>query len=343
MGQTGTMESGDPVESGDTAPEDAPVLFTVESTPDKGKGVFAARLLTKGTCIISEAPLFKVRNDFIEFTKAQQKIADKVRQLPKDQQRAFLSLHNQCPERGVFAGIVKTNMLALNDSGKGGLFLQSARLNNSCVPNAYHEYNVNLGRMTVYATRDIPQGEEITIIYVWDTGPVRRKLLRENYGFNCVCTHCRLPAAQRDAIDARMNEIYSIYDVAVDRDYALFDPVGTLHLIHRIWILLNSDGITDIRVARIFINAADLTALNGDAARSSFFACRAYNALKICIGEDGVGVQEMEPRITDPKLSHLFGTTNRWASEVGDIPRSGSVQEFQKWLWKLDEQTRDVD
>ncbi|KAI9789801.1 MAG: hypothetical protein M1835_001436 [Candelina submexicana] len=337
------VEAGATMEAGGTEAEGMPALYTVESTPDKGKGTFATRRITRGTCIISEAPLFKMRNKLIERNIAQNAIAEKLRQLSKDQQRAFFDLHNQFPGMGAFPGIVKSNALPLNETGKGGIFLQCARINQSCIPNAYHEYNSNTGQMTLYATRDIPQGEEITINYFWDTGPVRRKFLREYYGFECVCAHCKLPAAEREASDAHLNEVYSLYDVARDKDYALFDPLDSLHVIHRIWSLLNYEHITDIRLARAYMNGFDLAALNGDAARARFFACSAYNELRNCIGENGVGVQDWKARMNDPKLSPLFGTTHRWASEPGDMCTSKDVKEFHAWLWKLEKKANNMD
>ncbi len=66
-----------------------------------------------------------------------QLIANKLKQVSRKNQRAFLSLHNNFRgSLGPFLGIVKTNALPLGpDAIEGGLFLQASRINHACLPN----------------------------------------------------------------------------------------------------------------------------------------------------------------------------------------------------------------
>lgn len=70
------------------------------------------------------------------------------------------------------------------------LFNQTTYLNHSCLPNAEASWNDGLGKLLVYAVRDIKQGEEITISYV--PLPFERKGRRaRDLGFSCKCDICR--------------------------------------------------------------------------------------------------------------------------------------------------------
>lgn len=66
-------------------------------------------------------------------------------------------------------------------------------MNHSCVPNVYHTWNENLGRLTVHALRDIKAGEEILTTYI--SALLTREMRADedhlgNYGFVCACPAC---------------------------------------------------------------------------------------------------------------------------------------------------------
>lgn len=68
-----------------------------------------------------------------------------------------------------------------------------AKINHSCASNAEITYFENCATASVVATRDISLGDEVLISYVSsdDSLSARQKLLKQDYGFVCVCVKCR--------------------------------------------------------------------------------------------------------------------------------------------------------
>ena len=113
-------------------------LFVLRDVPGKGKGLVASRAISPGTLIISEASLFTTESlcDPANIERDPGKI---VKSLPKEGQRAFLSLHNNNPSPEPFSNIVRSNGSLLGpNSDVGGIFPLNARINHSCRPNAQH-------------------------------------------------------------------------------------------------------------------------------------------------------------------------------------------------------------
>jgi hypothetical protein len=129
----------------------------------------------------------------------------KVKTLSKDQQRQYLSLHNNYPGGNVFSSIFKTNALPCGpDSVTGGVYPTICLINHSCAHNSHHSWNDMTSSETIHAIKDIKAGEEITIDY---GKPVpfdaRRARLRSSFGFECDCSLCSLPHSERQESDAR--------------------------------------------------------------------------------------------------------------------------------------------
>lgn len=107
-----------------------------------------------------------------------------------------------------------TNSTELMSRGKdvgAGLFPEFARINHSCVPNAYSAWNEHIGQQTVHAGQDIKAGEQIFISYLGRTGAFlkkteRNELFRSRWGFECVCTHC----VDSDSMDAVRDQMASL-------------------------------------------------------------------------------------------------------------------------------------
>ncbi|OLP96981.1 Phospholipase B-like protein B [Symbiodinium microadriaticum] len=103
-----------------------------------------------------------------------------------------------------------TNSFWHHRAGARGLYLQLARVNHSCRPNAivgepkaeFDAKRLPNGikpadplKKALIAIRDIQQGEEITISYLGDDellqpSHIRREMLESSYGFNCTCHRC---------------------------------------------------------------------------------------------------------------------------------------------------------
>lgn len=75
----------------------------------------------------------------------------------------------------------------------GAMFTLACKINHACEPNvAVHSFTFDDATVDVVALRDIRAGEELHISYVDPSLPrgTRRKLLREQYSFECDCERC---------------------------------------------------------------------------------------------------------------------------------------------------------
>ena len=219
------------------------VPYVIRSIPTKGQGLIAAQTIPKGNRILSEKPLFTISGRGNNPDLINQQIANELKQVSKDNQRAFLSLYNN--HRGSlapFLGIFKTNALPLGPGAiAGGIFLQASRINHACLPNCEHTWNGSIGEETIHAVREISQGEEITISYSY-TGPSksRRRHLQNKFGFDCTCSLCSLPATERLLSDNRLEEVQHLDDAIGDGVKLMLHPQQHLQKVHtliRYWKL----------------------------------------------------------------------------------------------------------
>ncbi|KAK5691710.1 hypothetical protein LTR17_025613 [Elasticomyces elasticus] len=82
--------------------------YRLADIPGKGKGLLATTSLAPGTLLISEAPLFTTES-LTNASTIESDLGKLVRSLPKDSQRAFLSLHNNNPGPEPFSNIIRSN------------------------------------------------------------------------------------------------------------------------------------------------------------------------------------------------------------------------------------------
>lgn len=161
MSRTSTDASGINVSSHDSsliaeATETSP-FYIQKSISGKGQGLIAARKIPKGSRILSENTIFTIPSIGYSYDLSNNLIADRLKQVSKDDQRAFFTLHNNFQDSlGPLLGIAKTNTLPLgSEASEGGLFLQASRINHACLPNCQHIWNANIGEETIHAIREI--------------------------------------------------------------------------------------------------------------------------------------------------------------------------------------------
>ena len=117
-----------------------------------------------GQLLTSEAPLFTTESLTNEPT-IENGLGAIVRSLPKESQRAFLSLHNNNPGPKPFSKFIRSNRYPLGPSSDMECILPVvARINHFCLPNAQHAWN-GKRLMQVHIVRDIPEGQKITLSY----------------------------------------------------------------------------------------------------------------------------------------------------------------------------------
>ncbi|KAI1134487.1 SET domain-containing protein [Hypoxylon sp. FL0543] len=319
------------------APSLRPDLFEVQQIPGKGRGLVALSDIAKGTRIISESPLFTTAN--MAPPNLQEAVASKLKALSKEQQRQFLSLHNNFPGRNAFAGIFRTNALPCGcDAIAGGIYPTICLINHSCLPNAHNNWNSEHKLETIHAIKPIKAGEEITIDYSrGDPSSVRHEQLREAFGFDCQCTVCSRPQQELKLSDARRREIQSLDDNIGNPTRMLSHPCASLADCRSLLRLSKEEyGETGVVLEmRLYYDAFQISAAHSDRTRASAFAERAYRARVICEGEDSPVTQQMKRFVENPALHSTFGCySTKWKGSNKFSPSSLSPTEFEAWLWR---------
>ena len=312
-------------------------LYIERSIPNKGQGLIAVQTIPKGTRILSEKPIFTTSGRGSSLDLINQRIANELKQVSKQNLRGFLSLHNNY--RGSlapFLGIAKTNGLPLGpDATESGLFLQASRINHDCLPNCQHTWNANIGEETIHAVREIAQGEEITISYAL-TGPSksRREHLQNKFGFDCTCSLCSLPATERALSDNRLEEVQHLDDIIGDGAHLMMHPQQHLQRVHKLIRLLEAEHIEDARLPRAYYDAFQTVITHGDQARAKIFAERSYAARMNCEGEDSPTTLKIKLLAGNPKSHQMFRTSKQWRQNEARVPKGLGDEEFEKWLWR---------
>ncbi|KAI1396977.1 SET domain-containing protein [Hypoxylon fuscum] len=312
-------------------------LFEIQQIPGKGRGLLATSDIAKGTRIVSEKPLFTI-NSMAQPT-LEEVLAKKLKALPKEQQRQFLSLHNNFPGPYPFSGIVKTNCLPCGvGSPIGGAYPTICLINHSCLPNAHCNWNEDYEVETVHATSLIKAGEEITINYS-DEGPsyVRQARLRKSFGFDCNCIVCSLPKQELEASDARRLEIQRL-DEAIGDPVRMRDrPSASLADCRSLANIIKEEygDPMDPLYARLYYDAFQICAGHGDRVRASVFAEKAYKIRVMCEGEDSSLTKRTKRFADDPTSHSTFGVySKKWKGPGKFSPSSLDAADFEAWLWR---------
>lgn len=314
-----------------------PSEYAIRSIQHKGKGIIARVGIASGTRVFVEKPLFTASSPMGNVDNV---VLAKVKALSKEQQRQYLSLHNNCPGKNPFTGIFKTNALPCGaGSPVGAVYPTICLINHTCIPNAHNSWNSKTRLETIHAIREIKAGEEITISYA--EGPAHKRLmkLRDAFGFECRCELCSRPASEIRESDARRMRIEQL-------DEAIGDPGRTMIAPHRAiadghellkLILQEYDGSSSPLEARLYYDAFQISIIHSDQARASVFASRGYDARCICEGKDSPETIRMKSLASNPIKHQSFGVSKRWRTMKTGVPNCLSEKEFEEWLWKRGE------
>ncbi|KAG6093087.1 hypothetical protein E4U30_004679 [Claviceps sp. LM220 group G6] len=311
-------------------------LYTVQDIPGKGKGVVAARKIPKGTRIMSEEPLLRLpkKEDNMMSPLA---IRYQLKALSKEQQDAFMSLHNahsfrHLPEQ--YVRIFETNCLPMDDVDEIAIFLEAARLNHDCDYNASFSWNGYIKRHVVHVLRDIQPGEEITISYhpSLRTRDARLEALQKSFNFTCVCRLCSLPDEQSQARDRILEKISHLGELLKAKEsMPPHQALGYLHAQTRLWIEL---GREDSGFAMAHLDAMTLSITYGDLARARVFAQKALSVYKTVRGMDSCPAIVCNAAVEDPALHPKYGFSTIWNTSMNQTPRGLGHDDFENWLWE---------
>ncbi|PGH23044.1 hypothetical protein AJ80_02817 [Polytolypa hystricis UAMH7299] len=315
-------------------------LYVVKRLRGRGMGCVATSKIPRGTRILAEAPLLIIPKVTTDIKAVEAVIMQGLKGLTRDQQRSFFELANihkrSCSP---LIGITRTNAMPFGSAGEeGGIFPRAARINHSCNPNSQNRWNHNLGKLTIHAFKDIEVGEEITIAYVdgaMNFGD-RQLALEEAFGFHCSCELCSLPEEESEKRDSRVQEMLQLDSLLGDGRRTMSKPLACLRDAYTIFQMLNVEGISGSRIARVYNDALQIVIAHGDQARAKVFAEKAHAARVILEGEDSAETMRLKALMEKPSSHGLFGSSKTWAQPVTAIPQGLSEAEFDGWLWKRD-------
>ena len=132
----------------------------------------------------------------------------------------------------------------LNNTYGHGLFIESSRMNHSCLPCV--EMSMDEGKETeVRSVRDIEEGEEITVSYLKTSLLLLKKERVERleyWGFLCNCVLCQLnneESRRNDAERKRVRDTLSLLQHFFQRlsQDSVWDPSNVQMVLRRLYIL----------------------------------------------------------------------------------------------------------
>jgi hypothetical protein len=142
----------------------------MKPSPGKGRGLFAAKGIPKGTHVLVETPLLIVSPPALvpgmgySLSEMAADVEHEYARLSPEQQEEYLSCHEQRlegdsqGESGRLMAILRSNAYNLDD-GRVAIYPKVALINHSCQPNVLNADNG--GTRVIVATRDIQEGEEV--------------------------------------------------------------------------------------------------------------------------------------------------------------------------------------
>jgi len=178
-------------------------LWQVRPCPGKGRGLFATKPLPPGTLIMIDKPV-GITNTWSQYLTRPE--VDRALSTMTAAQRT--KFHTLSDAGGTSSDKV-VRIYQNNGHGygpnrdQGCICFDMAFINHACVPNASWSYREAADVWIVNAVVDIAQDEEITVSYVhylrYYTQAQRQEITREVWGFNCLCTTCKLGGSKSRA------------------------------------------------------------------------------------------------------------------------------------------------
>lgn len=290
--------------------------FRIADAGAKGLGVFALRQFHRGDLIVSEPPLFSLRDGGGNFA-----VLSAIRGLSPEKLQQYESLVNAHAESGRFEdplmGIFWTNSLQM-DQDHSGIFVQASRFNHSCSPNARYSWNPAINRFRIYALRDIACGDEILESYlssrnVYGSTRAARQARLARYAFTCACVVCGLPEPAAAANDRRRMKITELWESVPQ-----FPPNQTrnrllavkraIHLLEEEGYAADYDDFTN--------DAAAICGFHSDWASAKHWAAKTYETRVAEFGEDSYRAEEVKAMFLDPKSGPMAGMGPRQKFDV---------------------------
>jgi hypothetical protein len=258
-------------------------LYTVLPCPGQGLGCFSTALIPAGTLILSETPLFNVREPRTNLA-----VTTAFSHLNSSQQDQYLSLHAQDPTSSGDAQVVDIfNSNAWQTGSRTSICPLAARFNHACVPNASFAWNSRLCKVTVHTVIDIPANTQINLSYErpYQTIASRKEKLSA-YGFVCSCPACGSDAAASEVRRTRMVKLDSRIRFQRRQLWRSPVPKAALELIK----LLKEEGLMGESLGLTYHDAATAWRRNGRLDLAAIYAVKELEVCIMCFGQDSPSV-----------------------------------------------------
>ncbi|KAK3348998.1 hypothetical protein B0T25DRAFT_609423 [Lasiosphaeria hispida] len=199
--------------------------YEVRDVPGKGKGAVATRKIEKGRVVLIDHVMVLATAEFpadVMHEEVQDLLSRGVEQLSESGSVYGLAQKGR-EEQGLteVEDVLLTNSfeIAVADQPYMWIFPDLSRLNHACSSNAIMHFSETTLAMTVWSSRDIEPGEEITITYsdADMTYAERKKTFSEVWGFDCTCNLCTASEERRNASDARRLKIHMLRERVLKR------------------------------------------------------------------------------------------------------------------------------
>lgn len=284
-------------------------LWHANPIPGKGIGTLASQDLQPDTKILEYTPAFLAYLEDDLPTMAREALwRTAIAQLPPATREAFLDLVTIYNDPRVkVQDIVKANtfQMLLVASNHLAIFPETSRLNHDCAPNAQYVIDWEMLSHTVHTTREIEEGEEITIAYTspLEKAQLRREKMKEGFGFECSCARCTKSKESNAVLDEIMHLQHELSNWSAS---SRASPETAERLIH-LYEQEGLQGFLDIPYghAALAANAAG----NIEAARS--WARKAKIAVLRKDGKDASALQVWESLLADARGHWSFARRAR--------------------------------
>ena len=309
-------------------------LFKLQTTLDRGQGLFAIRKIPAGTCIISEDPIIAMSRDlhedqeaieaaFSALVKQDKKQYRKLFDAQKSRMSQVVSIYySNCYSKDdiCHASSGSPDAGSSHDGHDGGscIGILASRINHSCVPNISFSYlppspGHQVGQMQFYAIKPIARGKELLACYekaVWESHKKRQQKLMLHYGFECSCEACCPKSGFWLKSDSRRSQMASLMDHAwrAEHRYMAYkivsDETGSsavvqdaMKTLETLESLMIKEGLAYKPLANVYRSLANWAGRTG---RRSDVRKWKHKELAICVtcfGERSDRAQEVERQL----------------------------------------------
>ncbi|KAK4223497.1 hypothetical protein QBC38DRAFT_425404 [Podospora fimiseda] len=261
--------------------------YKVVSIPGKGKGAVATRRIQKGMAILVDTASILAQAEYpadVTREEVQDLMGAAVGRLRDGGEgvRALSRKGRSEEEDDELEDILLNNSFAVVLGGKNymGLFVDVARFNHDCRPNAFIHFSETTFAMTIWAAKDIEEGEEITITYsaAGMLTEERQQTLEKVWGFKCKCSLCTASPSIQAKSDSNRKEIRHLQD-----QVGQLAQKGKYHealkSAERMFELIETEGLTD-QMGDMYEVPARLYYLVGNLEKALEYTLKVQNELQ---------------------------------------------------------------